>query len=183
MRNRPQSWMATVAVLVMLSACTTGAEQPVSTSVSIVTTTTTPVDGVGATADFRQCMSDNGVEVTELPFDADGRPRLESLSGQLDYSDPATTEALSTCASFLSDGALDLGYDEDYRESVVAQLAAFSRCLRARGVEGFPDPIAGFIGIGSPFPGAEIPYNDPDLPDAVAACEVTVFGESGIIDG
>jgi len=86
-------------------------------------------------------------------------------------------------AGIKSDGALDLGYDADYRDAVVGQLAAFSRCLRARGVEDFPDPIPGFIGIGSPYPGAEIPYNDPDLPDAVIRCEGTVFGDSALIDG
>jgi hypothetical protein len=127
-------------------------------------------------------MGDHGVEISEIPLDADGRPRLEMMSDQIDYSDPVTTEALSECAELLTDGALDLAYDERYREAVVGQLAAFSRCLRARGVEGFPDPIAGFIGIGSPFPVAEIPYSDPDLPGAVTMCEGTVFGDSAVVD-
>ncbi len=174
--------LAVVMVVLAFPACT-DTEPSVSTTVPATSTTTTrPVDGVAATADFVRCMGENGVEIGEIPFDADGRPRLEAMSGQLDYSDPATTEALSQCASFLSEGALDLGYDASYRDAVVGQLAAFSRCLRARGVEDFPDPIPGFIGIGSPYPGAEIPYNDPDLPDAVIRCEGTVFGDSALID-
>jgi hypothetical protein len=38
------------------------------------------------------------------------------------------------------------------------------------GVEDFPDPVPGFIGIGSPFPVAEIPYSDPAFAAAVTAC-------------
>ncbi len=173
---------ALVVVAVVVAGCN-NAEPSVATSIVTTTTTTTPpVDGVAATADFVACMGENGIEIVEIPFDADGRPRLEVMSEHLDYSDPATTEALSQCASFLSEGALDLGYDSSYRDDVVGQLEAFSRCLRARGVEDFPDPIPGFIGIGSPYPGAEIPYNDADLPEAVLRCEGTVFGASALVD-
>jgi hypothetical protein len=42
--------------------------------------------------------------------------------------------------------------------------------MRDLGVEDFPDPVPGFIGIGSPFPVAEIPYSDPGFADAVAVC-------------
>lgn len=175
--------LAFVVVVLAVPACN-DAEPVVSTTIPHSSTTTTrPVDGIAATAAFVECMGDNGVEVAEIPLDADGRPRLEVMSSSLDYSDPATTDALTQCASYLSEGALDLGYDADYREAVVGQLAAFSRCLRARGVEDFPDPIPGFIGIGSPYPGAEIPYNDPDLPGAVTRCEGTVFGDSALTDG
>jgi len=37
-------------------------------------------------------------------------------------------------------------------------------------VEDFPDPVPGFDGVGSPFPNSRIPWTDPDLPDAMAAC-------------
>lgn len=173
---------AVLLVLMTVPACTGSSQPAVSTVAPTTTSTTAPVDGVAATAEFVQCMGEHGVEIAEIPLDADGRPRLEIMSDQIDYSDPITTGALSQCADLLSDGALDLGYDENYRDAVVGQLAAFSRCLRARGVEGFPDPIAGFIGIGSPYPVAEIPYNDPDLPAAVTLCEATVFGDSAIVD-
>lgn len=162
----------------VVGACTSDPTQRTTSTFDVETTSTsTTMALVEATAAFMRCLSENGVEVEDLPFDANGRPRVEMLSSQLDYSDPATVEALSTCAEFLSGGALDLGYDEEYREAVVEQLAAFSRCVRARGVEGFPDPVPGFIGIGSPYPVAEIPYNDPQLPAAAAACDRTVFGD------
>lgn len=175
-------WTLSAITVLVVAACTSD-PGPVSTLPPTTTTTTVPVDGAASTAEFLQCMRDNGIEVSDLPFDADGRPRLEWLSAQIDYSDSVTVEALSLCSTFLGEGALDLGYDEQYRQAVVAQLEAFSRCLRARGVDGFPDPIAGFIGIGSAFPVAEIPYDDPDLPAAVDACQGTVFGGSGIVDG
>jgi hypothetical protein len=37
--------------------------------------------------------------------------------------------------------------------------------------------VPGFIGIGSPYPVAEIPYEHEALPAAAAACGNTVFGE------
>jgi hypothetical protein len=175
--RRKSIWL--VAASVVVSACV-GAVGDSSTSSSVVAaSTTTTLASAAATTEFINCMAEEGVEVGELPFDANGRPRLEMLARRLDYTDLATVEALSICASFLSEGALDLGYDDQYREAVVNQLSAFSRCVRARGVDDFPDPIPGFLGIGSPYPVAEIPYNDPDLPGAVNACERTVFGTMG----
>ncbi len=174
-------WRFAVLVLassLALMACTpgeTGSSE--STILEPEPTTTTTVPGAEATAQYAQCLRDEGVEIDDIPLDAHGRPMLDVINTQIDYSDPEAIAAVSACAGILSDGALDLGYDDDYREQVVGQLAAFSRCLRARGVEEFPDPVPGFIGIGSPYPAAEIPYEDPDLPGAVDACEETVFGD------
>jgi hypothetical protein len=88
----------------------------------------------------------------------------------LDFSDPATAQAVSTCSELLETGALDLGEDEVLREQVLEQLRGFSRCMVDLGVEDFPDPVPGFIGIGSPFPVAEIPYSDPGFAAAVTLC-------------
>jgi hypothetical protein len=43
------------------------------------------------------------------------------------------------------------------------------------GVEDFPDPVPGFIGIGSPYPIAEIPYSDPGFASAVTACRAALL--------
>jgi hypothetical protein len=43
------------------------------------------------------------------------------------------------------------------------------------GVEDFPDPVPGFIGIGSPYPVAEIPYSDPGFASAVSACRAALL--------
>lgn len=172
------------ALVLVLPACVAGANNTTSTVNTVITTTTsTTIAFAEATESFASCMGENGVDVAEIPFDAYGRPRLEMVRPRLDFTESETVEALSACAGLLSDGALDLGFDERYREAVVGQLAAFSRCMRARAVEDFPDPIPGFLGVGSPYPAAQIPYNDPDLPGAVEACERTVLGQVGNTDG
>jgi hypothetical protein len=169
---------AVAAVLISTVACTAipGGTSD-STLLSTTTTTTTTVAGDAAAAEYAACLRTEGIEVDDIPIDANGRPMLDAINEQLDYSDRETVTAVSSCADILSEGALDLGFDEDYRQEVVEQLAAFSRCVRARGVDGFPDPVPGFIGIGSPYPVAEIPYEHEALPDAAAACGHTVFGE------
>jgi hypothetical protein len=167
-----------VLFAVVITGCVGGLGGSSSSSTIIVTTTTsTTIASAQATAEFVACMGENGIDVGEIPFDANGRPRLEMIAERLDFADPATTEAMGVCAGVLAEGALDLAFDDSYREAVVGQLAAFSRCVRARGVDDFPDPIPGFLGVGPPYPVAEIPYNDPALPAAVEACERTVFGE------
>ena len=173
---RPKLLAALVAVSTAFG-CTAAPEGTSQSTVLTVTTTTTTIAGDAAATQYVACLRAEGVEIDDIPIDAHGRPMLDAINNQLDYTDPATVEAVSACAGILSEGALDLGFDEDFREEVVKQLAAFSRCVRARGVDAFPDPVPGFIGIGSPYPVAEIPYDDPDLPAAVEACEKTVFGD------
>jgi hypothetical protein len=171
--------LALLAVTLLVGSCTSDGGVSSSSSVtSSSTTTTTTLPGTAEAVEaFVVCLNENGVAVDEIPLDANGRPRLEMLADQLDYSDPETVDALTSCSPLLSEGALDLAFDDSYRQAVVAELEAFSRCLRARGVEEFPDPTPGFIGIGPPYPTAEIPYSDPELPAAVEACERAVLGD------
>ncbi len=165
-----------LVTVTMAFGCTAAPGGSSESTVVSVTTTTTTIPGRVAAIEYVACLRTEGVEVDDIPIDAHGRPMLNAINDQLNYTDPATVEAVSACAGILSEGALDLGFDETFRQAVVEQLAAFSRCLRARGVDTFPDPVPGFIGIGSPYPVAEIPYDDADLPAAVEACEKTIFG-------
>lgn len=146
---------------------------------TIPATTTSTISTPEATEMFRNCLVANGVDIEAIPLDARGRPRLELVMSDIDFSDPVAVNALSTCSSYLSTGALDLSQTPILAESVVGLLEEFSQCLRSRGVPEFPDPIPGYAGIGGPYPVAEIPYADPDLAEAVEACQTRLAGQDG----
>jgi hypothetical protein len=163
-----------VVVPALICACTNGSAPsatgaPETTAPPPPTTTTTVVADV-AVEEFRACLAQRGIEIEEIPTDATGHPRLDLVMVTLDLSDPETAEAVSVCSEVLETGALDIGDDEVLRQQILAQLEEFSRCMVDLGVEDFPDPVPGFIGIGSPFPVAEIPYGDPAFASAVRVC-------------
>ncbi len=159
----------------MLAACTSDPDQSSATGAPLTTTTTAPTTTTTASSTeaviaFRDCMAANDVEIEEVPIDATGRPRLDLVMVTLDFDDPVVAEAVSRCSEILETGALDLGDDEVLRDAILLQLQEFSRCMVDRGVEDFPDPVAGYLGIGSPFPAGEIPYSDPNFAAAVELC-------------
>jgi hypothetical protein len=94
---------------------------------------------------------------------------------RLDFGDPATAEAVSVCSEQLETGALDIGDDDVLHQAILDQLQDFSRCMVDLGVETFPDPVPGFVGVGSPFPVAEIPYADPQFANAVTVCRESLL--------
>ncbi|MGH8871944.1 MAG: hypothetical protein ACRDWS_08220 [Acidimicrobiia bacterium] len=100
----------------------------------------------------------------------------------LDFGDPATAEAVSVCSEHLETGALDIGDDDILRQAILEQLQAFSRCMVDLGVEDFPDPVPGFVGVGSPFPVAEIPYADPNFANAVTVCREALLDTLSGVD-
>jgi hypothetical protein len=137
-----------------------------------------------AVEEFRVCLAEKGIEIEEVPIDATGHPRLDLVMVTLDFSNPDIAEAVSTCSELLETGALDFGEDDDLREQILEQLQGFSQCMVDLGVEDFPDPVPGFIGIGSPYPIAEIPYSDPGFASAVSACRASLLESlSGVPEG
>lgn len=166
--------------LLFAFGCTADANGPSGTdtpdpSTTTAPTTTTTIPSAEAIGAFRECMSANGVEIEEIPFDASGRPRLELVLVTLDFGDPEVAAAVSACSENLETGALDLGGEDVLRQEIIGHLTDFSRCMVGRGVTGFPDPVPGFIGVGSPFPVAEIPYSDPNFAEAVAVCRTALL--------
>ncbi len=166
--------------LLVLGACTPEADGPSATAAPGATTTTAPattttVASTDAVNAFRVCLMDQGIEIEEIPFDATGRPRLDLVLITLDFSDPAVSDAVSVCSEHLETGALDLGGEDVLRQEILEQLTDFSRCMVDLGVEDFPDPLPGFVGVGSPFPVAEIPYSDPNFAAAVEVCRAALL--------
>jgi hypothetical protein len=167
-------------LVALLAGCTADADSPSATNPPATTTTTAPPTTTTVLSNvavevFRSCLAEHGVEIEEIPLDATGHPRLDLVMATLDFGDPATAEAVSVCSEHLETGALDIGGDDILREAILAQLAEFSACMVDLGVEDFPDPVPGFIGIGSPFPVAEIPYSDPAFANAVEVCRETLL--------
>ncbi len=169
------------AVLLALTGCLAEAEAPSPTDPHGFTTTTTiaPSTSIGAVGpsltEFRECMSDRGAPVPEVPLDGLGRPRIGSVLDGLDLSSREVLGALEECGGVLTTGALALEPDPEMRRLVQAQLEEFSICVRAEGVAGFPDPVASFDGVGSPYPASRIPWAHPGLADAVTACRNVPF--------
>ncbi len=132
-------------------------------------TTTTITPAAGATR-FESCMRAFGVTLPPTVFDSVGRPRLELTLSGINFNTSRNKDALNACAVHLTSGALGLAGSPLVGESVMESLSSFSACVRGQGVPTFPDPVADFDGVGPPFPADQIPFNDPDLPDAVDTC-------------
>ena len=166
--------------MVLLVGCTRGGDGPSAThgpgatTTTAPTTTTTVVSNIAVEA-FRTCLGANGIEIEAIPLDATGHPRLDLVLARLDFGDPATAEAVSVCSEHLETGALDIGDDDVLHQAILDQLEDFSRCMVDLGVETFPDPVPGFVGVGSPFPVAEIPYADPQFANAVKVCRESLL--------
>ena len=156
--------------------CVAGADAPSPTDPHGLTTTTTLAETTvtlspdDSLAGYRECLSYEGVDVPEIPRDALGRPRMAEALKHLDLTERSVLDALGACGAQLETGALDLGNDPEMQQLVQAALQNLVVCMRARGVEDFPDPVLGFNGVGSPFPINRIPWADPDLPEAVLEC-------------
>lgn len=159
-----------------LTGCVLGADAPsptdphgltTTTTLEVTTVTQTREEGLAA---FQECMSDEGVEVPVIPLDAAGRPRMALALQHVDLADREVLDALGVCGEHLATGALDLGSDPEMQRLVQSTLHDLVVCLRARGVDDFPEPIPGYDGLGPPFPASRIPWSDPDLPSAMREC-------------
>lgn len=132
--------------------------------------TTTTVSLEAGLASYRECMSEEGVAIGEIPLDGLGRPRLADALVDVDLSERSVLDALEVCGHHLSSGGLDSGHDPRLRALVQARLEEFAECVRLEGVEAYPDPVPSFDGVGSPFPVNRVPWTDPGLRVAVANC-------------
>jgi len=163
-------------LLLILTGCVTGADGPsptdphgLSTTTTLPTTTTTLTLDQGL-ANFRNCLSERGVSIGEIPLDGLGRPRMATVLTDVDFDDRTVLDALDACGHHLASGALDSSSDPELRDLVEASLQDFAECVRREGAIDFPDPVPGFDGVGSPFPVNRIPWTDPDLQAAVTVC-------------
>lgn len=178
----PRAVLACALIAVALAGCARGERRPSPTetrppvTTTVPATTTTTVTVAEATSRFRDCLTASGVTIEEIPFDSQGRPRLELALTAVDFTDPASVAALTDCSEHLGGGALDLAAWPALQEEVQRSLTSFSECIRSHGVMTFPDPIRGFTGVGGPYPLDEIPFDDPNLETAVRICSARMAG-------
>lgn len=167
------------ALAITITACTSPPVQPSPTltpfTVTEPTTTTTTLPAEVAVSRFRECLVSRGIDIVEIPFDAYGRPRFDLVLARVDFSDPSNVEALAECRDHVQGGPLNLTDVPELHKEVMRRLQGFVTCVRERGIDDFPDPVAGFNGFGSPFPTDQIPYEDPDLPAAVEVCRTQLI--------
>ena len=163
-------------LLLVLTGCVAEAGGPSptephghTTTTTLPTTTTTLTLEEGL-AGYRNCLSERGVSIGEIPLDGLGRPRMATALTDVDLNDRTVLDALDACGHHLASGALDSSSDPELRALVEATLQDFAECVRKEGVIDYPDPAPGFDGVGSPFPVNRIPWTDPDLPAAVTVC-------------
>jgi hypothetical protein len=180
---RVPSRLIPVIALLVVTACQAPHASPSPTDpLGSATTTTLPetvttVSAHEGAVRFGDCLGESGVVIGPVPLDAQGRPRLDLALRDVDLSSRPVVDALDQCAAHLITGALSLEGSPAMREEVASRLAVFSECVRARGVPLFPDPVFGFHGVGFPFPVEEIPYDDPDLVDAIETCRHRTTGD------
>ena len=123
------------------------------------------VDNAADGAKFSACMRKHGV--TNFP-DPDAQGVITFGSGRgIDPSSPSFQSARSACEKLLPNG----GRPTPQQQARMQQkLLEFSKCMRAHGIEDFPDPSNGGLQV-RVHPGSDLDPNNPDLMKAVQACK------------
>ena len=144
-----------------------------STSEAAATETSTPADTQEARLAFAQCMRDNGVDMEDPRFDADGNAQQGGGLGPgsgIDFSDEATQAAMEVCGDLLENigpGGGGPGGGNFDATGIQDAFNAFTECLRDEGlevddIEFGVGPGGGAIGGG---PDGGIPPGGGSVPD------------------
>jgi hypothetical protein len=100
-------------------------------------TTTVAVDGQEAWLSFAQCMRDNGVDMQDPTFDANGNVQggFGPDSG-IDFRDDATGAALDACRERMPSGGPGSGAGPQFdRTAIEDAFNEFTGCLRDEGLD------------------------------------------------
>lgn len=183
--NMQRTLAAAAVAMMLLAACSSGETDPTtdtiatlesSTSTTGATTTTEAPSLEEVALDFTECMRDNGIDIPDITFDADGQPVISaSLAAEFDLLDAEFQAALNGCRGIFSEAGegVELQLDPELLAEVTDQLNEYAVCMRDNGVESWPDPLPTFSGTEIPFPMAEMgeAFNDPEFSDALEACQ------------
>jgi hypothetical protein len=140
-------------------------------------TTAGAADAGEAIAAFRDCLAQHGVDPPELTVGSDGSVELSALAASDLAEQPSV---LGLCGSPLVEaGLLDLSARPELVAAVLADLQAFAECMREQGVEGFPDPLPDFSGLGSAFDRDRVPFGSEGYAGAYEECSGRLLGVGG----
>ena len=135
---------------------------------------------------FTQCLRDEGLDVPDPEFNADGSLQLPSLSGFDGVDEDELVAARDTCSEFLEGVTLEnFGFD---RTSIEDTLFEYASCMRDNGFD-MPDPdLDGFLrrtlaqgeqnpdgAAGLGIFGGDLDFEDPDFIAADEACRPQIF--------
>ena len=166
---------------VVVASCTppVTTSESTSTSATVASSTTTTTLGAGeSVVAFVDCLRTEGVPL-DLQIGSDVPVDLAAVAAALDTSTPEVQAAIGACAPLLTTAQrADLAVDPEVRQLVSGQLEAFAACMRAEGVDGFPDPSNEAI---PGFDPDAIPFADESFDAALEQCRSLVgsFGLDG----
>ena len=139
--------LITVALALVVAACTGGGDDAGVATLEepTETTTTTPaealVDAESAMLDYTACLRDLGLDVEYPGLDANGNPRFPIITGLLDMTgdDPAAAAAamedqLAEC-EHLVEGITFTSGDPAAGAESEDQMLAYAECMREHGID------------------------------------------------
>ena len=189
MRSRILRLTAALAVLALLAlsaaACGGGDDGGgVATVSGGATATTTRGQGKGGSKDpqaaaleFARCMRANGVEDFPDPKAGQGGEILIQPEDGVDPGNPKFRNATEACRGKLGDGGVARASDDP---AMQASMLEFAKCMRANGVEDFPDPQVDAKGAGVIVgPDSGVDVNSPSFKAAEKACRSKLRPPSG----
>lgn len=136
-----------------------------------------PVDFQQAMLDYAQCLRDNGIDVADPQFGADGRPQFggggtgRGPFGDVDRTSPEFQAAQEACSGLMA--GVQRQVDPEAEAERQAQLLVFAQCMRDEGID-FPDPQLG-TGGGPRFGGGrfgDLDLQSPEVQAALQVCQV-----------
>jgi hypothetical protein len=175
-----QRFFVALVGLSIVGCTTPAASPPTSTTTTLAATTTTTLGPAESGVAFVECLRTEGVEVAEVAIDNQGLPVLLEVAAGLDTTDPVIRAAIAGCSSLLTSAqTAELAADPEVRLLVETQLAAFTACMRDRGISEFPEPSSAFGGGSAVFPAELVPFDTPGFAEALDECQ-EVLGSFGL---
>jgi hypothetical protein len=119
--------VATAGITLLAAACG-GSSAPDSTT-----------DKYAAALSYSHCMRSHGVSNFPDPARGSGGIQISGSQSGMNPQSPTFASARQSCRHLLPHGGEPTHVD---RQQALARMLRISRCMRAHGISGFPDPTA-----------------------------------------